>query len=174
MQAVWRAPLVALATAACLATTATATATQTTRTAPEPTASCRDAVLRVSPEAARSDRWRVVLGTVSLPAAYIPGVVAARRDGWNYWSKAGISIEAGSPAVRISVPKAWRGRVAIHWGLGGPVSAQRIAPCSPPPTYWAGYSGGFRLKQRSACVPLLIQVGDRSATIRFGIGRRCP
>ena len=138
------------------------------------TAACSDAVLRVAPAAARSDSWRVVLGAVSMPPAYIRQTVPHEADGWSYWSKYGINIEAGSPIVRISVPKAYRSQVAIGWGLGGPVSAERFAPCSPPPTYWSGYAGGFYLKARSACVPLLIQVGKQSKTLRFGIGRRCP
>ena len=49
--------------------------------------------------------------------------------------------------MRIGVPKAWRKRVAIAWGLYGPVSAQRIEGCAPPATYWSGYGGGFFLKR---------------------------
>ena len=115
----------------------------------------------------------MVLGTVSVPASHIAQVASYGHDGWAYVKKAPIYVEAGSPVVRIGVPKAWRKRVAIAWGLYGPVSAQRIEGCAPPATYWSGYAGGFFLKQRSACVPLAIQVGQRRTTVRFGIGRRC-
>ena len=35
------------------------------------------------------------------------------------------------------------------------------------------YSGGFFLRSRAACVPLVFRVGSRSAVVRFGVGRRC-
>ena len=134
---------------------------------------CGDANLRVAPADVRAAGRRVILGAVSVPPAYIGQVQRTAVDGWSHWTKTGIEIEAGSPVVRISVPKAWQSRAAIEWGLGGPVSAQRFAACSPPPTYWNGFVGGFFLRDRSACVPLRIQVGNRSQTVRFGIGRRC-
>jgi len=47
----------------------------------------------------------------------------------------------------------------------------------PPPSSslegWNPYSGGFLLKTQSACVPLTFRVGSRSATVRFGVGKRC-
>jgi hypothetical protein len=49
----------------------------------------------------------------------------------------------------------------------------RFEACSPPPTFWNGFAGGFSLRDRSACVPLVIQVGSQSRTVRFGVGRRC-
>jgi hypothetical protein len=131
--------------------------------------SCRDANLR-EPNGVQQ---RVILGVVSVPSVYTPQVVRNPEDGWTYWSKAGISIQAGSRPVRISVPRAWRKRFAISWGVGGPLSEERFEPCSPPPTYWSGFAGGFYLNARSACVPLIFQVGEKSTTVRFGIGRRC-
>jgi hypothetical protein len=35
------------------------------------------------------------------------------------------------------------------------------------------YSGGFFLRSPGACLPLTFRVGQRSATVRFGLGRRC-
>ncbi len=133
------------------------------------TVACRDADLRERNGVQR----RVVLGVVSLPPVYVPQVVRYEHDGWAYWSKWGIAIQAGNRPVRISVPKAWRKRVGIEWGGAGPYSALRFEACSPPPTYWNAFAGGFSLRDRSACVPLVIQVGSRSRTVRFGIGRRC-
>jgi hypothetical protein len=132
------------------------------------TASCRDAIGREPNGVQR----RVILGVVSVPPRYVPQVVRYQHDGWAYWSKWGLSIQAGNRPVRISVPKAWRKRVAIEWGLGGPVSEQRFEACSPPPTYWNAFAGGFSLSA-PACVPLVIQVGRQSRIVRFGIGRRC-
>jgi hypothetical protein len=139
------------------------------RAEPVVTVSCRDADLREPNGVQR----RVVLGVVSVPPVYVPQVVRYEHDGWSYWSKWGIAIQAGNRPVRISVPGAWRKRVGIGWGGAGPYSELRFEACSPPPTFWNGFAGGFSLRDRSACVPLVIQVGDQSRTVRFGIGRRC-
>jgi hypothetical protein len=66
-------------------------------------------------------------------------------------------------------------RAAIIWGNGNydPASSLRIAGCGSDPNVGNAYAGGFYLRSRSACLPLTFRVGRRSATIRFGIGRRC-
>jgi hypothetical protein len=117
---------------------------------------------------------RVVLGVVAAPPRYIPQTV--RGEGrWPYWSKSGLVVRADSPPVVVRVPPAWWDRVAITWGDGGPAAALRIDPCPPSSSLgrWNPYSGGFLLKTRSACVPLVFRVGDRTATLRFGVGKRC-
>jgi len=125
-----------------------------------------------SPQLANGSR--LVLGVVAVPPAYIRQVVATRSQPWRFWSKWGLFIRAGSPAVVISVPKAWRTRAAITWGSGvATVSALRVASCPRTLGAWNGYPGGFFLRASSACVPLVVGVGQRSATVRFGIGRRC-
>ena len=97
-----------------------------------------------------------------------------RSHPWRFWSKWGLFIRAGPPAVVISVPKAWRTRAAITWGSGmGTVSALRVASCPRTLGAWNGYPSGFFLRASSACVPLVVGLGQRSATVRFGIGRRC-
>jgi len=74
----------------------------------------------------------------------------------------------------VTVPATWRKRVAITWGNNtGIVSALRIAGCPVPPHVWNAYAGGFYLRSRSACVPLIFRVGGKSATVRFGVGQRC-
>jgi hypothetical protein len=144
------------------------------RAAALPTVSCQYATGRIAPEAAPAGGNRVVFGVVALPPAYLPPpVVRYQHDGWKYWYKAGLFVEAGNPAVRVSVPKAWRKRVAIGWGGTGPYSALRFDACAPPPTFWNAYAGGFSLNEASACVPLVISVGGQSRTVRFGIGRHC-
>jgi hypothetical protein len=125
----------------------------------------------------RVDGYRVLLGQVSVPPAYLPQVVRVHGDEpWTFWSKAGLVVRSGRLPVLVTVPKAWRSRVAITWGnRPGILSAIRIAACPSllSPWGWHGYAGGFYLRSRSACVPLTFRVGSRSATVRFGIGRRC-
>jgi hypothetical protein len=118
--------------------------------------------------------YRLLLGFVSVAPAYLRQVVATRERPWAYWRKAGLVVRAGSPTVTVSVPTAWRKRAAITWGNNtGVVATLRIAGCKGAPTVGYAYAGGFLLRASSACVPLTFSVGGRSATVRFGIGRRC-
>jgi hypothetical protein len=118
--------------------------------------------------------YRVVLGVVSVPPAYLDGVVATRSKPWAYWRKAGLVVLAGNAPVDVSVPRAWRDRVAITWGnRPGYLSSLRIAACGSRFAGWLGYAGGFYIRAPSACVPLIFRVGRRSATVRFGIGQTC-
>jgi hypothetical protein len=118
--------------------------------------------------------YRLVLEVVSVPPAYLRQVVPTGRRPWAYFRKNGLVIRGDSPPVDVRVPKAWRTRVRIGWGDGGGDSL-RFASCPPqgPRKPGNAYSGGFHLRTRSACVPLVFRVGNRSATVRFGIGRRC-
>ena len=119
-------------------------------------------------------RYRTVLGVVSVPPAYISQVVHLRQGAWPYWEKAGLVVRAGRGPVTVSVPLAWRKRAAITWGGNtGTVSSLRIARCGSTPTRGSAYAGGFYLRSRSACLPLVFRAGGHSATVRFGIGRRC-
>jgi hypothetical protein len=143
-----------------------------TPTTSVPTIACDEAIGNA--ESGRADGYRVVLGVVSVPPAYLPQVVETGDDPWAYWRKAGLVIRAESrPSVFVSVPSEWRNRAAITWASSGTVSAVRIGRCSPPRTAWYAYAGGFYLRSPSACVPLVFQVGQRTATVRFGLGRHC-
>jgi hypothetical protein len=120
---------------------------------------------------------RVVLDVVAVPPAYLPQTAPTGSEPWRFWSKSGLVIRAGSRPVNVSVPSRWRTRVSIAWGDRGG-SELRFASC--PPTSglgrrgaWNVYAGGFYLRSRAACVPLVFRVGDRSATVRFGVGERC-
>ena len=117
---------------------------------------------------------RVVLGVAAVPPAYIPQTVETGSEPWRYWSKSGLVIKANSPPVDVSVPSRWRARVSIGWGNRNG-SHLRFAPCPPSSALgdWNPYTGGFHLRSRAACVPLTFRVGDRSATVRFGVGKRC-
>jgi hypothetical protein len=148
--------------------------------APAPTASCSGSIDSTKwpyfGNYQRRLRNRLVLGVVSVPPAYLQQVVPTHREpwahGWDYWRKAGLVVRAGSAVVGVSVPKAWRNRVAITWGTGI-VSSLRITGCPGPSNVGNAYAGGFYLRSRSACVPLIFRVGTRSATVIFGLGQTC-
>jgi hypothetical protein len=139
-----------------------------------PTVRCDEVVLHFK-SGSDIDGNRVVLDVVSAPPVYLADVVRDPASApFLYWRKAGIAIRASSAAVSVSVAKEWRDRVRIVWGAPGtPAATLRFAPCPSPVKTWNGYSGGFMLRTRSACVPLVFAVGDRRATLRFGIGRHC-
>jgi hypothetical protein len=124
----------------------------------------------------RANRYRLVLGAVSVPPAYLPQTVPTNATPWTYWRKAGLVVRDGAGPVTITVPRAWRTRAAIQWGYGGrggPFSSLRIGPCGSDASSGSTYAGGFLLSSRSACVPLVVRLGARTATVRFGVGRRC-
>jgi hypothetical protein len=155
-----------------LAGATTLAATTASANAP-PTVSCTGIVGR--DRSGDGGGNRVVLATVSVPPAYLPQVGPSRNKAWPFFTKRGLGVRGGSPTVVVTVPRAWRRRVAITWGDSGIVSGLRIATCSAflPPKVWNGYAGGFYLRSRSACVPLVFRVGQRQRTVRFGLGRRC-
>lgn len=141
------------------------------RAASVPTLACGESIGYA--KSGREDGYRVVLGVISVPPAYLSQVVATHRQPWRYWRKAGLVIRTGNPSVVVSVPKPWRSRAAITWGSSGTVSVLRVEGCPPSPAGWRAYAGGFYLRSRSACVPLVFRLGQRATTVRFGIGRRC-
>jgi len=123
----------------------------------------------------RSGRYRPVLAALSVPPAYLPQVVETRQRRWSHWSKSGMVVRAGVGPVTVSVPAAWRDRLAIVWGnAGGPYTTVVFPRCGGPTTVGHAYAGGFYLRAPSACVPLLVRIGTRSQLVRFGLARRCP
>lgn len=123
---------------------------------------------------------KIVLGVISLGPDFLQPTVPVHQGLWRYWQKHGLWIRAGHQTVTITVPKAWQNRVAITWGANvGIVSTLRFPGCPASlgtpagPGTGAGYPGGFYLRSRSACVPLVFAVGRRSAVIRVSVGRRC-
>jgi hypothetical protein len=161
-----------LATVAAVALALAAGATVRAAPATVQTVPCDDIILRVG--SGRAGGYRVVLGVVSVPPKYLPQVVRSGSTTWPYWRKAGLVVRGGAPPVTVAVPRAWRNRVAITWGVTGIVSALRIASCAAGSKPWNAYAGGFYLRSRSACVPLIFRVGGRVATVRFGLGQSCP
>jgi hypothetical protein len=118
----------------------------------------------------------IVLGALAVPPAHLARAVRAGSRPWAYFRKYGLVIRADSPAVLVTVPQAWRRRVAISWGNNvGAVSSLRILSCPPQPGLgsWNGYPGGFWLRSAVGCAPVRFQVGRRAVTLLFAIGRRC-
>jgi hypothetical protein len=139
---------------------------------PPPTVPCDDVIL--NPPRPLSGGNRLVLGVISVPPLYQGQVEPTHSAPWGFGAKAGPIVRAGTASVTVTVPAAWRKRVAITWGNNtGIVSALRIAGCPVPPNVWNAYAGGFYLRSRSACIPLIFRVGGKSATVRFGVGQRC-
>lgn len=66
------------------------------------------------------ERYRLVLGTVSVPPAY-RGIGSSGKASppWARFFKAGLVIRATGQSVVIVVPDAWRRVAAIAWGYGG-------------------------------------------------------
>jgi hypothetical protein len=122
-----------------------------------------------------ADRYRLVLGAVSVPPAFHRQIVRNGDRSWPYFFKAGLVVRSGGESVVVTVPRAWRDRLAIAWGYGGHgvFSSLRIGGCRATPTIGFAYSGGFYLRSAPDCVPLIFRVGERSAIVRFGLGRRC-
>jgi hypothetical protein len=121
-------------------------------------------------------RYRPVLGVLAVPPAYMQQVVPTGEKPWAYWRKQGLVVRATGEAVTVTVPTAWRKRLAITWGnRAAAVSSLRINGCGTRANTHVGsaYAGGFLLRSARACVPLIFRVGNRSATVWFGIGQRC-
>jgi hypothetical protein len=144
------------------------------RPAPQRTVPCGEAIGRPAfpyPGAG----YRTVLGAVSVPPAYLAQVVDTGDKPFPWWRKAGLIVRADGRPLTIAVPAGWRDRVAFEWGnagTGGSFSSLRIAGCGSNPRAGNAYAGGFVVR-KPACVPLTFTVGGRSATVRFGVGRRC-
>ena len=139
---------------------------------PAPTVPCGDHIQHTS-FPYRAGGYRLVLGAVSVPPRSLQQVVETGSDPWTHWRKAGLVVRAGSGPVTVGVARGWRSRAAIAWGQTPIGPSLRFAGCPPGSGGWA-YAGGFYLRDRSACVPLVFRIGSRVATVRFGVGRRCP
>lgn len=122
------------------------------------------------------EHYRLILGYVSVPPAYLSIGSSGRTTApWRRFYKAGLVIRASGQSVVVVVPAAWRERAAIAWGYGGKgvFDKLRFAGCSALSTQGFAYSGGFYVRSSRLCLPLIFRVGQRTATVRFGLGRRC-
>lgn len=168
--------LAAVAAAALAAAPASSTASALS---PERTVPCSEIILRTKfPYLGgypKKHRYRLVLDAVSVPPAHMEQIVPSGDKVWPYFRKQGMVVRGDGVSVTISVPRTWRARAGISWGNSGHgvMSSLRINGCGTDPTRGNAYAGGFFLRSRAACVPLIFRVGARSATVRFGLGRPC-
>ena len=142
------------------------------------TVSCDEAIEQVRfPYTGRAPyRLRLVLGTASVPGAFVPQVSQTGPPRWPYVAKWGFVLRAGAgPALTIAVPPRWRTRVGISWGNAGHGVYQRLRfpRCGGDASRGNAYAGGFFLRAPSDCVPLRYAVAGRSRLVWFGIGRGC-
>jgi len=121
-------------------------------------------------------RSRPVLDAVSVPPAHVPGSSPTESTPWTHFSKWGLVIRGGAGAdVSVTVPRAWRNRVAISWGNAGHVvyHTLRFPRCGDDAMRGSAYAGGFFLRRAADCVPLRFRLGTRTKLVWFGIVRRC-
>ncbi len=138
-----------------------------------PTASCGQIVLHA--RSGTDGGFRVLLGKVSIPDERHTSRAALRRPErpWPYFRRVDLVVRGDASHVRITVPEGWRHRAAVSWGNTPAVSSLQIPSCGTSASTWSTYSGGFYLRSRADCVPLDVQVGGRSTSVRLGIGRAC-
>ena len=121
---------------------------------------------------------QLLFGYVALPSRDLDAGQPARdvSGRHRYAANAYLLVHTGAKAVTLSVPQAWRRRFGINFGDSGNrgLSALRVPPCGYALSngVWNEWGGGFAFNVR-ACVPLVVRVGARSATVQFGLGRRC-
>jgi hypothetical protein len=141
---------------------------------PQRTIPCGDSIQIVQFPYPGKSGLMTVLGAVSVPGAPLGRANGPRETAWPYFAKQGIVVKSGA-SVTITVPRAWRERVAISWGnnVHRVFHTIRIAACAHIPRRGYAYPGGFYLRRPSACVPLIFVVGGRRQEIWFGIGRSC-
>lgn len=122
--------------------------------------------------------YRVILGDAAVPPAYLgpQGIGMPYRPGpWRYGWKIGFSFRGGGLPVTISVPAAWRGRLALFGGPDGSAYTSRLRiPSCPYKGLWNTFVSSFFLRTWSGCVPLDVQVGSRTSMAWFGLSRHCP
>ena len=119
---------------------------------------------------------QLVLAAASAPGRFVPQSSPTGSPPWTHFSKSGMVIRGGPGAdVSVSVPRAWRNRVAISWGNAGHAAYHtlRFRRCGDDATRGHAYAGGFFLRQAASCVPLRFRVGTRTRLVWFGIVRRC-
>jgi hypothetical protein len=119
---------------------------------------------------------QLVLGTVSAPARHVPQSSPTGTPPWTHFSKWGMVIRGGAGAdVSVTVPRAWRTRVAISWGNAqhGVFHTLRFPRCGDDGARGNAYAGGFFLRRPAGCVPLRFRIGTQTTLVWFGIVRRC-
>jgi hypothetical protein len=120
--------------------------------------------------------FRTVFGDVAVPPAYLPVEVSGRGELWEYAAKSAFYYRGAGPAVTISVPAGWQRQIGLFGpanGIDGTARTLHIPSC-PPRGPWDFYVSSFYVSTRTACAPLDVRVGRRTAEFWFGLGARCP
>jgi hypothetical protein len=131
----------------------------------------------IGSEDAPIDGYGKVLDKVWLPTRRSLGsvlLVDPPTPTTRWWSKQGLIIRAKT-AFTLTVPKAWRERLAIGWGSPAQPSERiTVADCDPSPgVKWLAYAGGYWVNE-PACVPLIVQAGRQRKVVHIGVGKACP
>jgi hypothetical protein len=121
---------------------------------------------------------RVVLGVVALPAS--PGYPALQTsrsgDGsgpLRLFAKTGLMIRPGR-TFQLIVPAGFTRRLSLGWGSPGPPSHRVLVDdCPSTSGGWLAFAGGYWI-DHPACVPVIVQAGDRQQEVRIGLGTACP
>lgn len=88
-----------------------------------------------------------------------------------WWSKQGLVVRAKA-TFTLTVPKAWRGRLAIGWGSPAqPSEMVTVSRCDVGGT-WLAYAGGYWVS-KPACVPLIVQSARHRKIVHVGVGAAC-
>jgi len=134
---------------------------------------CTDTIGNLS-NPAGSDR-HVALGLFSVPSVTVGSERLFGVLHWRYWTKVAVGVRRYRAPVTVSVPKAWRSKVAVTWGnRAGIMSSIRFSSCADATSpNWSAYAGGFYLRQHIVCVPLIVSDGQRTATVRVAIDGKC-
>ena len=147
----------------------------------ERTVSCAEVIdqVRVPYLGNRDPRYRarLALDVVSAPPAEIPQSSRTESRPWTHFSKWGLVVRGGRGAdVSVTVPPAWRHRVAISWGNAQSrvFHTLRFPRCGGASARGNAYAGGFFLRRAADCVPLRFRVGRETALVWFGIVKKCP
>jgi hypothetical protein len=115
--------------------------------------------------------YTVILGRVGLQTSGTLQAVHLPGDPFPWWAKSGLEVARGSSPVVISIPAAWRSRVAIGWNNRGGAEAavERVDACSA--SAWLAYPGGFHVTAKG-CVPVDVSVGSRHQRVYVAVGSR--
>ena len=122
--------------------------------------------------------YAAVLGRVALPTGRALGAERqpdSTAPATTYWAKQGLVVRSGA-RLKVVVPRAWRGRLAIGWGSPARPTQRLVVPgCEggTAPGGWLAYAGGFWVKA-PACVPLIVEAGHHRQRVHVGVGAACP
>lgn len=117
--------------------------------------------------------YRVILGDIAVPPAYVGPMQPNGNGPWRYWRKVVFGVRGGSPPVTLSVLADQQYVAAIDLEVAGIGGIFHLPGC-PPSHGWHAAMGGFYLKAPAACLALQVQVAQQSAVVWFGLGRPCP